>query len=87
MKPVKVVPASLNLRILSASGTNGELCVAANDSTVRIYEVWPDDLYNTARDQSAVSSAGVSFRQATGSYGSPLIDLREGIVREAEIIR
>ncbi|ABN65473.2 predicted protein, partial [Scheffersomyces stipitis CBS 6054] len=73
------VPATLNLRILSSTlSPDGTcLCVATNDSTIRIYKLWE----KTHKLVKSPDSSGY------GSYGSSLIDLQEGVVKRGETIR
>jgi meiosis-specific APC/C activator protein AMA1 len=73
------VPAtSSDLRILSStiSPDNCSLCVATNDSTIRIYRLW-----NVSHRLIEADSNG------EGDYGSQLIQLNEGISERLDGIR
>ncbi|KAH3664408.1 hypothetical protein WICMUC_005793 [Wickerhamomyces mucosus] len=71
------VEATSNLRILSAvlSPDTRSICVAANDETVRFYELW--DL----KDSVILES------HEDGMFGSQLIELCEGITKSGGYIR
>lgn len=77
MEPIVQVEATPNLRILSAvmSPDSSSICVAANDETVRFYELW------NPNDRIIVES------QEGGLYGSELIELCEGITKSGGFIR
>lgn len=67
------VASTTYLRCLSAcqSPDRNSICVAANDSFVRIYKIWP-------------STEGLSLSpgsRSVGIYGSSLIEMYEGITR------
>lgn len=67
MKPLSQVASPVELRILSAtiSPDGNSLCVATNDSTIRIYKLWNHNLQN-----------GVP--QVSGIFESSLLELFEG---------
>ncbi|KAL6452898.1 AMA1 Meiosis-specific APC/C activator protein AMA1 [Candida maltosa Xu316] len=79
MQPVLEVNAASNLRILSAtlSPDNCSICVATNDSTIRVYRLW---------EKTLEILPGTSQR-VTGTYGSDIIELLEGISKNGEVIR
>ncbi|KAK6463071.1 WD40-repeat-containing domain protein [Scheffersomyces coipomensis] len=71
MKPLVEVPSVPNLRILSSSSSPdwSSVCVAANDSTVRIYKLW-----------EKTHDIGITMElKGSGTYGSSLIEYQEGI--------
>lgn len=70
MIPLSQVTSSAELRILSAtiSPSGNCLCVATNDSTIRIYEIWKRRKH-----------FGNTLLQKTGTFGSSLIELLEGV--------
>lgn len=74
------VTASSNLRILSAARSPDEesLCVATNDETVRFYKIWK-------RTKHCLGSSPEA--QGSGTYGSLLIELHEGIQNRDKGIR
>lgn len=57
---------------LSADGSS--ICVACNDSTIRLYKLWPKNhLFH--------------LRQNSKTFGSSLIDLQEDVIGDKNIIR
>ncbi|KAI5948694.1 hypothetical protein KGF57_005305 [Candida theae] len=80
MTPSLEVNATSNLRILSATTSPDfcSVCVATNDSTIRIYHLW----------DRAVEISPTSSSRITGAYGSDIIELAEGVIRtELEFLR
>lgn len=79
MAPLLIVPASPSLRILSASTSpnNDSICVATNDSTVRMYKLW------SLSHELTSNPIGLG----SGIYGSSLIDLHEGMGHTGDTIR
>ncbi|ODV58095.1 Ama1p, partial [Ascoidea rubescens DSM 1968] len=77
MQSLVQIQATPNLRILSAvpSPDNSSICVAANDETVRFYELW-------SGNPGIVPEA-----QECGVFGSDLIELCEGIDKGGDMIR
>ncbi|ODQ79904.1 hypothetical protein BABINDRAFT_16297, partial [Babjeviella inositovora NRRL Y-12698] len=77
MTPVLQVLATVNLRALCAvaSPDCSSICVAANDETVRFYELW-----SPKRDS-------ISDFQQGGVLGSDIIELSEGIDKDGGLIR
>lgn len=67
--PLQQVRSPTPLRVLSAvpSPDMTSICVAANDETIRFYELWSDK-------EDVISEA-----QESGIYGSNIIDYVEGI--------
>ncbi|CAD1812287.1 unnamed protein product [Candida parapsilosis] len=79
MCPVLEVNATSNLRILSATTSPDfcSVCVATNDSTIRIYHLW----------NRAVEITPASNSRIIGAYGSNIIELAEGISMDCIGIR
>ncbi|KAI3404272.2 hypothetical protein KGF56_002911 [Candida oxycetoniae] len=79
MTPTVEVNSACNLRILSAATSPDfcSICVASNDSTIRIYELW---------HISSEIASNPSCRLA-GAFGSDIIELVEGIQKSCPIIR
>lgn len=79
MIPILQVPEYSSLRILSStiSPDCSSICVATNDSTIRIYNLWK-------KTHKLVFFPGTS---EIGTYGSSLIELHEGITKNTEVIR
>lgn len=77
MTQLAVVPASVNLRILSASvlPDKGQLAVASNDSTIRMYPLW------------VPKPPALQLASNVGSYGSDLIDLSERCLLQLQPLR
>lgn len=73
------VNATSNLRILSATTSPDfcSVCVATNDSTIRIYHLW----------NRAVEITPASNSRIIGAYGSNIIELAEGISMDCIGIR
>ncbi|EGW31425.1 uncharacterized protein SPAPADRAFT_141342 [Spathaspora passalidarum NRRL Y-27907] len=80
MIPVVEVTAAYNLRILSStmSPDHCSICVATNDSTIRIYRLW---------EKSIEVCANYDSSRKIGDYGSSLIELVEGITKASGPIR
>lgn len=74
MRIIKEVTGSPNLRILSStfSPDNCSICVAANDSTIRVYEIWEGSL------QLGTEGGRVL-------YGSSIIAFHEGVNRNVDL--
>ncbi|CAH2350848.1 meiosis-specific APC/C activator protein Ama1p [[Candida] railenensis] len=74
------VNAGTNLRILSAilSPDNESICVTTNDETIRFYKIWKHTSHPLV-----CSPETPSF----GVYGSPIIELFEGVNKKGEVIR
>lgn len=72
MSVLSAVPGGAHLRIVGADASpdGRSVCVAANDSTIRIYNMWLE------LAQSLVQS---QLNHTNGIYGSRLIELREGV--------
>ncbi|KAI5960992.1 uncharacterized protein KGF55_004259 [Candida pseudojiufengensis] len=81
MIPTLEVNASGNLRILSAclSPDYSSICVATNDSTIRIYHIWNKSI--------EIKSNSSNDSRLVGAYGSEIIDLIEGITKSNPVIR
>ena len=79
MQPILEVNAACNLRILSATilPDNCSICVATNDSTIRIYQLW----------EKTLEIMPGATQRITGTYGSDIIELVEGISKNGEVIR
>ncbi|KAI5950611.1 hypothetical protein CANMA_005271 [Candida margitis] len=79
MIPVLEVNATSNLRILSATTSPDfcSVCVATNDSTIRIYHLW----------DRTVEISPASNSRIIGAYGSDIIELAEGISIDCPGIR
>ncbi|CAK9439121.1 uncharacterized protein LODBEIA_P33450 [Lodderomyces beijingensis] len=79
MIPILEVNASQSLRILSAATSPDfcSICVATNDSTIRIYDLW-----HISSEIASNPSCRVS-----GAYGSEIIELAEGIHKSLSVIR
>ncbi|CAI5758561.1 unnamed protein product [Candida verbasci] len=73
------VNANCNLRILSATSSPDycSICVATNDSTIRIYEIW----------EKTIEISPNSISKISGCYGSEIIELVEGIAKKSDVIR
>lgn len=80
MIPILIVPATPDLRVLSASQSpdHGSICVATNDSTIRMYKIW---------DSNSHSLTYSPDLQGAGNYGSALIELHEGVDSKTCTIR
>lgn len=74
------VNAGTNLRILSAvlSPDNESICVTTNDETIRFYKIW-----KTTSHPLVCLPEAPSF----GVYGSPIIEMFEGVNKKGESIR
>ncbi|KAI5952545.1 hypothetical protein KGF54_003412 [Candida jiufengensis] len=81
MIPTLEVNASGNLRILSAclSPDFCSICVATNDSTIRIYHIWNKSM--------EINSSSNNDSRLVGAYGSEIIELVEGITKKNPVIR
>lgn len=79
MQPILEVNAACNLRILSATLLPDycSVCVATNDSTIRIYQLWEGSL-------EILPSA---TQRIMGAFGSDIIELLEGISKTGDVIR
>ncbi|KAK6205375.1 WD40-repeat-containing domain protein [Scheffersomyces amazonensis] len=79
MKPIVEVPSIPNLRILSSSCSPDfcSICVAANDSTVRIYKLW---------EKSHEVATTIQLK-GSGTFGSSLIDYQEGVGSLNDLLR
>ncbi|RCK57759.1 Meiosis-specific APC/C activator protein AMA1 [Candida viswanathii] len=79
MQPILEVNAACNLRILSATilPDSCSICVATNDSTIRIYQLW----------EKTLEIMPGATQRITGTYGSDIIELLEGISKNGEVIR
>lgn len=77
MEPIMKVTTPSALRVLSAvsSPDFSSICIATNDETVRFYEMWDPK-------ESTIIEA-----QATGLYGSEIIEHEEGIEHDKVFIR
>lgn len=77
MEPLVQVEATSSIRVLSAvlSPDSGSVCVAANDETIRFYDIW-----------DPVEGA-IMESQENGVLGSDLIELCEGISKHGDSIR
>ncbi|RLV89327.1 Meiosis-specific APC/C activator protein AMA1 [Spathaspora sp. JA1] len=80
MIPKVEVTAAYNLRILSStmSPDNCSICVATNDSTIRIYPLWKKSIELSTNHDSS---------RNIGDYGSSIIELVEGITKGSDPIR
>lgn len=69
-----------NLRVLSAvlAPDKESICVATNDETIRFYKIWKSSSLDL------ISSGDV---QSFAVYGSPLIEMYEGVDKRGESIR
>ncbi|ODQ66629.1 WD40 repeat-like protein [Nadsonia fulvescens var. elongata DSM 6958] len=78
--PLVQVPATANLRVLSAvlSPDGVCICVASNDETIRFYELW------ATKDKKVPH---VLDYPQSGMFGSDLIELEEGIDKNYDIVR
>lgn len=72
MHTLSTVPGGAHLRIVGAdvSPDGRSVCVAANDSTIRIYSMWLELAHSIAQSPQS---------HGRGVYGSRLIELREGV--------
>lgn len=77
MEPLVQMESTSSIRVLSAvmSPDSSSVCVAANDETIRFYDIW-DPIEGTIIES-----------QETGVLGSDLIELCEGISKHGESIR
>lgn len=75
MEPIIQVNATPNLRVLTAvlSPNSGSICVTANDETVRFYEIWDEN--------------STKIIESQGIFGSELIELSEGIIKNGGSLR